>query len=1275
MKNVMEELTEVSSIQKSMWLTQKLYPESALFNVAGYCEFDGIVNEQKIKQCLTEIMNEQEMLKTIFVEQNNTIYQMNCKQPTGIIEVIKEPNLDLQQYLDDEMKKRISYNQPYCFSIIYCNEKTIVFIKLHHMICDGFSITLFIDQFKKKMDGLNDDDGKKLSYFDYVNNEKEYINTARYKKDEEFWLSQVGQEKGVGFQSCKASGVSESNYIERKSIFINRAAFNNISEEVSKNSTVFHYIISIIYLLNYLYDNDDFYLGLPIYNRRANEKTVIGPYLKMIPFGIDMSSCKKFSDILKAANSKLFECYRHLHYPINDLPQENRKAGLSYNVSFSYQRINYPDSIDGTPTKFTYMNPSEQQEDLVFRLIENLECPEDDVEFCIDYKKDSFKSDVIQLMLERFSELFQTTYKNIDVDISTIDAVNSEYLNKKLAEYSKTTCEFPDNVCIHSFFEKQVELCPEKTAVKFEDKEVSYKELEKQTKLLAKFLQANGVKTNTLVGLCMERSIEMVQAIVGVYRSGGAYVPIDPEYPKERIEYMISDSNAEIIIAQKKFEALLPAGAKVFFIDEDWEKLSEYENRELDRTVQAENWAYMIYTSGSTGKPKGAINFHKSLVNRIIWMQKEMKMTSADVVLQKTPFSFDVSVWEFVWPLMVGATIIMARPGGHRNPQYLADVIEKEKVTTLHFVPSMLRIFADNVSSEKCTSLKRIICSGEELKADLMRDCLNKFDCDLYNLYGPTEAAIDVSYWKCYARENLKTVPIGKSIDNIQLYVLNKNKKLLPDGVSGELYISGVGLAYGYYNKEELSKEKFIANTVNPDFCPRMYRTADLAKYNEYDEIEYLGRADFQVKINGLRIELGEIEFQLEKLDFIHQAKVIDVADNKGIKCLVAYIEKEPGTVEMDVREIKIKLKEELPAYMVPVKYVYLDKLPLSPNGKLDRKALPAVSLVAEDRKIAKPKNDEEKELLKLFKEILEIDELGVEDDFFEFGGTSLKGIQLVTKYKKIELDELFKYSTVRDIVEYISENKKQNYGCLNLLKYSKQAKLNLVCIPYGGGVSTIYNSLANQMSDDYNVYAVNLCGHSYVNQDDLVDIDKMSMIIATDINKYITGDVVLYGHCVGSALAFEVDKKLDYIGVNVVNLFVGGTSPYYANYFKRIFARRMASYYYSNDERTEKFIKKIGGVVGNLDREQKKRVYSWFRHDGRNALNYFEHLRKEKYMVKNLMVILGEDDPLTSDIHDVHNWEHHAKSIKYAKIASAGHYFIESNSKEVADLLMKNII
>ena len=272
MKNVMDELVEVSSIQKSMWLTQKMYPESALFNVAGYCEFDGIVDEQKIKKCLTEIMNEQEMLRIIFVEQNNTVYQMKCKQPTGLIEVIHDKNLDIKLFCENEMKKRVSYNQPYCFSIIYTNNKTFIFIKLHHMICDGFSISLFVDLFKNKMDGINGDDTKKMSYFDYVNNEKEYVNTARFKKDEEFWLSQIGTEKGVGFQSCKATSVSESNFIERKSIFIKRALFNTISDEVSKNSTVFHYIISIIYLLNYLYDNDDFYLGLPIYNRRRNEK-------------------------------------------------------------------------------------------------------------------------------------------------------------------------------------------------------------------------------------------------------------------------------------------------------------------------------------------------------------------------------------------------------------------------------------------------------------------------------------------------------------------------------------------------------------------------------------------------------------------------------------------------------------------------------------------------------------------------------------------------------------------------------------------------------------------------------------------------------------------------------------------------------------------------------------------------------------------------------------------------------------------------------------------
>ncbi|SFU54137.1 non-ribosomal peptide synthetase [Butyrivibrio sp. M55] len=1267
-----DSLFKVSFIQRSMWLTQKMNPDSEMFNVGGYCVFESHVDERWIKDCLVSIINEQEMLRIRFVEVEDDIFYERCDYATGTIEVSSYESLDVASYVEDQMSKRLSLEHPYMFTIMHVGQKTVIFMKMHHMICDGYSVSIFFDLFKEKMEQGNCE-AKVWDYTEYINAEAAYMKSEKFIKDKEFWLQHVKDEKGVAFESCKNNLSVDSNSVSRQSVFIDRDEYEKVVKSLDKTS-VFHYAITIIYLLNYVFDNDDFYLGLPILNRVGKEKKVIGPYIKMIPFSVDMSECKTVSDILTRVQGYIFDCYRHLKFPVSQLSQYTNRKGLLYNVAFSYHRVNFPDVIAGIGTSNVYANPNEQQEDLVFRLIENIVYRDNDVELCIDYKKDVFNTNTIDNILTRFKDLFTTIYKALDTEIADVEAMSEKDRQKMLEHYSSTTCSFPNMNCIHDFFEKQASERKDAIAVRYEGESVTYKELENRTRKLAVYLQKNNVKCNTLVGICMERSVEMVEAIIATYRSGGAYVPIDPEYPRDRIEYMVEDSNAEIIIAQKKFEALLPSDKKIFYIDSEKNLLDKYENDELIKCVKPDNWAYMIYTSGSTGRPKGAINLHSALVNRVVWMQKEMQLTDKDVVLQKTPFSFDVSVWEFVWPLMIGATIVMAKPGGHRNPDYLADIIEKEKVTTLHFVPSMLRIFSDNVVADKCKFLKRIICSGEELKADLMSDCLRKFNCDLYNLYGPTEAAIDVSYWKCYARDGLKSVPIGKPIDNIQLYVLNKNRKLLPDGISGELYISGVGLAYGYYNKEELTKEKFVDNTINPKFCQRMYKTADLARYNEQREIEYLGRADFQVKINGLRIELGEIEYQLEKLDHVHQAKVIDVSDSRGNKSLVAYIEKNSNQEFMDVREMKRMLKENLPVYMVPTNYVYLDKLPLSHNGKLDRKALPPLNLESEKREIVLPKNPEEEKLLVLFKEMLEVDELGVEDDFFEYGGTSLKGIQLVSKYEKIELEDLYKYSTVRDIAEYVLSKKMDRFGCLSALKLSDSAKANLICIPYGGGVASVFYNLADQMSDDYNVYAVNLRGHSYIKNEKLVDLDQMSMIIATDICKYVKGDVIVYGHCVGSAMAFEVSRKLKMIGVNVLRLVVGGASPYCSNAVKRVCAKGVVSYYYSNDERVEAFIRKIGGVVSELSYEQKHQVYKWFRHDGRNAMKYFEKMRKEKYKVDNITVILGEDDPLTcTSLKDVHQWKYHAKSVDYKNISQAGHYFIKSNSKEVAELLMGN--
>ena len=444
---------------------------------------------------------------------------------------------------------------------------------------------------------------------------------------------------------------------------------------------------------------------------------------------------------------------------------------------------------------------------------------------------------------------------------------------------------------LHHLIEHQALLTPDRTAVVHMGRTLSYLELNARANQLAHTLIGLGVKPDMLVGICIERSIEMMVGLLGILKAGGAYVPFDPDYPQSRLEFMAADSAITVLLTEDRFKHRISSpDIAVICLDNDWSEI-ELESRENPSVrISADNLAYLIYTSGSTGTPKGAMISHKAIINRLVWMQTEYQLTEKDRVLQKTPMSFDVSVWEFFWPLITGAQLVMAQSGGHRDPAYLADTIIKYGITTLHFVPSMLNLFLSASGFDRVTSVRQVFCSGEALPFELVKRFFGVSSARLHNLYGPTEAAVDVTYWECVKETPKNIVPIGKPISNIQIYILDENLKPVQDGESGELHIGGIGLARGYWNRPELTAEKFIDNPFAEDGKSKLYKTGDLARFMPDGNIEYLDRIDFQVKIRGLRIELGEIEAALLKHPSVLAATVIASDDELGEKRLFAYL-------------------------------------------------------------------------------------------------------------------------------------------------------------------------------------------------------------------------------------------------------------------------------------------------------------------------------------------------------------------------------------------------
>jgi amino acid adenylation domain-containing protein len=586
-----------------------------------------------------------------------------------------------------------------------------------------------------------------------------------------------------------------------------------------------------------------------------------------------------------------------------------------------------------------------------------------------------------------------------------------------VARLNDTLVPYDLGTCLHQRIEAQAGRTPDAVAVVFEGEQLTYRDLEERADRLAQHLIRNlGVGPEVLVGICMERSVEMVVGLLGILKAGGAYVPLDPDYPRERLGYMLSDSRAPVLLTQARLRNdLEDRAAQVLCLDSDWRQLTKGEVQERPtQRVTAENLAYVIYTSGSTGRPKGVMNTHRGICNRLLWMQDEYQLTAEDTVLQKTPFSFDVSVWEFFWPLLTGARLVLARPGGHRDSAYLAQLIADQRVTVVHFVPSMLQLFLDEPGLEKqCRSLRHVICSGEALPFDLQQRFFSRFEAQLHNLYGPTEAAVDVTYWPCQRQSTENVVPIGRPVANTQIYVLDAQNAPVPVGSEGELHIGGVQVARGYWNRPELTAERFIPDPFSREAGARLYKTGDLARYRPDGALEFLGRIDYQVKVRGLRVELGEIEAVLEGNPAVKQACVLARTDEPGQPRLVAYLV--PAANETpSTSDLRQYLQVKLPDYMIPSAFVVLEAMPLTPNGKVDRAALPAPDRKRPvlDQAYVEPRDTLERFLAAQWCEVLKLDEVGIHDRFFELGGTSLQAARFINSLQR-ELSEFIYVTTI----------------------------------------------------------------------------------------------------------------------------------------------------------------------------------------------------------------------------------------------------------------------
>ncbi len=786
------------------------------------------------------------------------------------------------------------------------------------------------------------------------------------------------------------------------------------------NATLFMTLhAALALLLHKLGAGDDIVIGTPVAGRTDSAlDDLVGCFVNTLVLRTDLSGAPAFDALLQRVRDVDLAAYAHQDLPFEhlvDMLKPSRSLGHQplFQVMLVLQNNRMDEArLGDLPLVAESFDKQVAKFDLRLSMLEvaDADGAPGGMVGELEYSLDLFSPETAHALASRFQRLLSDIVEAPQVPVARFEIVAPGETSRIRDVWNATDHAF-ERCTLGAAFERQAARTPDALALVFEQERLDYATLNARANGLAHRLIAAGIGPESIVAIALPRSIELIVALLATVKAGAAYLPLDLDYPADRLAYMLSHASAACVLGCSEAMDALPDTGTTPVWHLDAVAIPEMAGNPSDadrmRPLRAAHPAYVIYTSGSTGRPKGVVVSHEAIANRLQWMQAAYPLGADDRVLQKTPSSFDVSVWEFFWPLQVGAALVVARPNGHKDPAYLASTIREHGVTTVHFVPSMLQAFVQEPSIEGCTSLRRVICSGEALPRDTQRALQQRLPVELHNLYGPTEAAVDVSAHACALDDAGVSVPIGAPIWNIRLHVLDAGLRMVPPGVAGELYIAGIGLARGYLGRPGLTAERFVADPFAPG--ERMYRTGDLARWLPDGSIDFLGRVDHQVKIRGLRIELGEIEARMAELPGVATACAVTRSDD-GAARIVGYVVPVAGA-DIDPARLRDALSATLPDYMVPAAILVLDALPLSPAGKLDRKALPAPSFAVRDGR--RPATPRELLLAELFADVLGVRDVGADDSFFDLGGDSIRSIQLINLARKAGLG-----LTPRDVLQ-----------------------------------------------------------------------------------------------------------------------------------------------------------------------------------------------------------------------------------------------------------------
>ena len=1034
-----------SYAQLRQWFLWRMDPQSSAYHITGALTLKGALDSEALRGSFSALVARHEALRTVFRDDGEGGMMQEVQSEIDFVlheaDLSHMPNNEREEALENQVSQYC--NAPFDLQqgpllrvglLRLAEEEHLLVVVMHHIVSDGWSMQLIIDEFTADYSAWVTEETWQLpalpiQYADYALWQRQWMEAGEKERQLAYWQAELGDEHPVLQLPTDRPRRSDGHYHSaRYQMILPQSLVSGLRQHAqAQGATLFMSLLTGFQALLYRYtEQEDIRVGVPIANRHRTEtQGVVGFFVNTQVLRNQLNGRSSLAEVLEQGKRAALGAQEHQDLPFEQLvealqPDRSLSHTPLFQVMFNHQRQDHGalQTLPGLELSAWTLEDKVAQFELTLNAVERMD---GSVETNFVYAEELFDSAIIGRLAQHYAAILEALAEVPERALGDIELLDKDE-QVTLQGWGVNTQRYPDASPIHHLIERQAMATPKGTALVFEEQSLSYAELNTRANRLAHYLNGLGVKPETRVGIAVERSIEMVVGLLAILKAGGAYVPLDPDYPAERLAYMVEDSGIELLLTQQHLRDTLPMTDGLNVIELDRLDVAHHASTNPEMALHSEHLAYVIYTSGSTGRPKGVMVRHHALSHFLFSMQETPGLSPDDILVAVTSLSFDIAALELYLPLISGARVVLASRETTRDGRALGELLNQEKATVLQATPSGWRLLRSSGWPWAAAPLMegfKGLCGGEALPPDLAED-LQAQGIELWNMYGPTETTI----WSATDQVKGCQAFLGRAIAATQLYVLDSALNLAPLGVAGELYLGGVGMARGYLGRAELTAERFVADPFIAG--ERLYRTGDLVRWREDGQLEYLGRIDHQIKVRGFRIELGEIEAQLLALSEIREAVVV-VQEGPGGSRLVAYVVPQ-ADVELDTPWLRETLGQTLPDYMVPGVIVTLKTLPLTPNGKVDRKALPAPDLASNSR-YEPPQGEVEEALAEIWSEILGVEQVGRYDNFFELGGHSLLALRVQSRVEeyfdiRLPLRSYFEYFSLASMCESIQESR-----------------------------------------------------------------------------------------------------------------------------------------------------------------------------------------------------------------------------------------------------------